>query len=472
MVEGMRFIFLASACSLCFADFELNIRRGLAALLRSSTLKRTAKGGLGAFEVSPGTATVAVESFKTALKFQPTSVVAAVSLAITARVFVGDTKISSFLLEEAVEVYPTDYLSLLAQGLFTGNRELLNKAAHFHPSRPESWLAIALDPQRNRSMAEAAMRRALRLKPPSRMVHSWAIAKLRTQSREWESWRLSEKAVAAGLWHHPLQRTRNFFWRGLASAPLPGADIEARWPEFRAARLYMQESVLSGGLVDEFRAVRASHPPQDDPHSPVGYWVQSCHVGPRCTIKGVNVVDDVSRAEGSWAEYTIWDPMKHENSVCSVVFPKACGVMKQLMLNDIPATRLAITEVHPPRTHIPRHLSPQQGRLRLLCPLDVSGDSMSRLFFPGAGEFRYTADHVGICVWFDESFEHELFYEGDAARASLILDVPHPALKEADALGLELEIDAPDVPEHWNFLYGPMVALAKEWNVSTGHVDF
>merc|ERR1719235_2609480 len=101
--------------------------------------------------------------------------------------------------------------------------------------------------------------------------------------------------------------------------------------------------------------------------------------------------------------------------------------------------RVTVTEVHPPKTHIPRHSSPQQGRLRLLCPLVVPHGSVSRLVFPGHGEKVYETAQEGACWWFDESFEHELLYEGAAPRASLIIDVPHPSLL-GPAAGLKLEL--------------------------------
>lgn len=150
-------------------------------------------------------------------------------------------------------------------------------------------------------------------------------------------------------------------------------------------------------------------------------------------------------------------------------------LVARLQADGLPITRLSVSEVHPRKTYIPRHSSPQQGRFRLQCPLVVPPGSVSRLIFRGHHEISYGAGLEGKCFWFDESFEHELEYRGNMPRASLLLDVPHPALlaelrraqaaDDSAAPGFALELEAPSMPRHWELLWAPMTALAREVGV-------
>jgi len=187
-------------------------------------------------------------------------------------------------------------------------------------------------------------------------------------------------AAAAGVWRSPLQRPRSLFWPSLASSPLPGEDLEASWPWCRRARLDTEAAMEA--LAAEFEGVRQHHPPRDDDLGDgLSYWVQKCGPEGGCSYR-FNAMDAPSRGLGFWAEYTVWDPDRLRPGDCSwAYFPQACAVASRLRASGVPLTRMGITEVHPPRTRIPRHHSPQQGRLRLLCPLSVAPGSRSR----GAG---------------------------------------------------------------------------------------
>uniref|UniRef100_A0A7S0FWT4 Aspartyl/asparaginy/proline hydroxylase domain-containing protein n=1 Tax=Pyrodinium bahamense TaxID=73915 RepID=A0A7S0FWT4_9DINO len=246
----------------------------------------------------------------------------------------------------------------------------------------------------------------------------------------------------------------------MRSAPLPGKGLERSWSWCRRARAAVEAAI--GSVAEEFGRARQEHLPQaDNKGSGLSYFVQVCEPGDSCNYR-FTVMDPPGRGRGRWAEYTVWDPHRFEHGFCAIwAFPRACELVAALLAFGVPLTRLSVTEVYPPETHIPRHHSPQQGRLRLLCPLEVAEGSSSRLVFPGEAELAYGAADRGRCWWFDESFEHELFYEGEAPRASLILDAPHPALVGSSP-PLEPELGPPDVDERWPLLWTALAELAEE----------
>ena len=176
------------------------------------------------------------------------------------------------------------------------------------------------------------------------------------------------------------------------------------------------------------------------------YRVQDCNDEGKCTesLRG--------EGRGRWLEWPIWDLSRHYHTECNRWFPSACDLTNMLLQKGVPIVQMKITEVYPPVTNIPRHSSATQGRLRLVCPLDVSKGSTSRLIFPGHTEISYGSEDEGRCIWFDESFEHELRYTGTGPRASLIIDVPHPALRDFSSTAL-LELEAPDMPKNWHLLH-------------------
>eukprot|EP00928_Gymnodinium_smaydae_P018672 TRINITY_DN17114_c0_g1_i1.p1 TRINITY_DN17114_c0_g1~~TRINITY_DN17114_c0_g1_i1.p1 ORF type:complete len:293 (-),score=9.58 TRINITY_DN17114_c0_g1_i1:383-1147(-) len=202
--------------------------------------------------------------------------------------------------------------------------------------------------------------------------------------------------------------------------------------------------------------------PSWDAHR-IAYWVQDCRTSSPCSIAGVNLQEHKDTAVGQWAEYSIWDPIKNAE-ICPKIFKRLCGLMVELQHIGLRMTRMAITEVYPPQTRIPKHHSVQQGRLRLLCPIYAPAGSRSRLIFPGSGKVEYSKAQEGKCSWFDESFEHELLYEGSASRSSLIIDVPHPSLL---LNSFEPVLGEPGPPP-WNYLSRIVEELAVDAGLGAG----
>ena len=77
-------------------------------------------------------------------------------------------------------------------------------------------------------------------------------------------------------------------------------------------------------------------------------------------------------------------------------------------------------------THIKRHCGPTNTRLRCHLGLSVPDGCRIRI----GSEIHRWRD--GECLVFDDSFEHEVWHDGDDERIVLILDFWHPELSEAE----------------------------------------
>jgi Aspartyl/Asparaginyl beta-hydroxylase len=107
---------------------------------------------------------------------------------------------------------------------------------------------------------------------------------------------------------------------------------------------------------------------------------------------------------------------------------KACPQTAEL-LTSIPGIGTA-GQVHisilAPGTHIKPHCGPTNTRLR--CHLGLSVPDGCRI--RTGSEIQQWRE--GKCLVFDDSFEHEVWHEGDEERIVLILDVWHPELSAAE----------------------------------------
>jgi len=445
------------------------LRKGLSAALRATPFDRSELGGLGRFRIDADAAEEARASLEAAARLRPADARACAALGAVLASFSSLDRVAVEVpLTEALAVDPRSYLALLALGLLRGDVALLRRAAREHPaSSGEAWLAIGAalsdsedgDREVINADAASAFRLAIGLKPSSRQTLGYAGEGLRRLGFEKEASQIFEDAVEAGVWHHPLQRPKYAFWPKLKSTPLPQQVLEADFPWCRAARETVETALVTQGFRKEFEAARLVFSPTAS-NSGVSYWNLNCAENTTCALRTLGLGD---HGFGRWAEYTIWDPTRHEPSFCVTDgFPKMCALTMRLRTGGVPMTRLSVTEVYPPWTYIPKHSSPQQGRLRLLCPLVVPRGSKSRLIFPGHTEATYTTqNHEGACFWFDESFEHEMHYRGPSPRASLLLDMPHPALLADGASELDLEVEAPSLPRFWDLLRGPVAAIAS-----------
>ena len=85
-----------------------------------------------------------------------------------------------------------------------------------------------------------------------------------------------------------------------------------------------------------------------------------------------------------------------------------------------------------PGTHVRPHCGPTNKRIRCHLGLTEARDCWIRV---GDQKLRWTP---GRCIVFDDSFEHEVWHDGDTPRAVLIVDFWHPDLTEAERWALSL----------------------------------
>ena len=109
--------------------------------------------------------------------------------------------------------------------------------------------------------------------------------------------------------------------------------------------------------------------------------------------------------------------------------PKIARIVRELPRagNDAQAYLSALSG----RTHIKAHCGPTNVRLRCHFGIDV----------PDAARIRVGADTVpweaGRCMFFDDSFEHEVWNFGEQERVILIIDVWHPDLTLEERWAIE-----------------------------------
>ena len=89
-----------------------------------------------------------------------------------------------------------------------------------------------------------------------------------------------------------------------------------------------------------------------------------------------------------------------------------------------------------PGTHVRPHCGHTNARIRCHLCLTEARDCWIRV---GEHKLQWSA---GRCLIFDDSFEHEVWHEGDTPRAVLIVDFWHPDLTGAERWGLTKLRDA------------------------------
>jgi hypothetical protein len=85
--------------------------------------------------------------------------------------------------------------------------------------------------------------------------------------------------------------------------------------------------------------------------------------------------------------------------------------------------RMAFFSIMNPRTHVPRHSSPLNTRMRYHLGIEVPESDI---------HFRIHDQLItwkqDRCIKIDDSYEHEVFQQSDRRRVLFILDLPHPEL--------------------------------------------
>lgn len=228
--------------------------------------------------------------------------------------------------------------------------------------------------------------------PEVRLAFAQLIDALAVKGKWALSRELADVAVKHQIWNDPLQRPHQHFVRSIKGSPL--VDTSEFWfiP-------YLEQNFE--GILREVDAVR--NPDEygftavDGPYEPFLY-------------KG-----------GKWEHAILYHDGVRFNDTCRL-FPFTSGLLESIPEVTTDSWGLAYISWLHPGTHITPHCGPSNGRLRVHLGIKIPSGVKMRV---GDREFTWTP---GKCVVIDDSYEHEVWHNGQEPRVVLILDFLHPEL--------------------------------------------
>jgi aspartate beta-hydroxylase len=229
-----------------------------------------------------------------------------------------------------------------------------------------------------------------------RLAFAQLIDSLASKGKASLSRELAEIAVKHRIWNEPMQRPHQHFVRSIKGSPL--VDTSEFWfvP-------YLEQHFE--GILQEVNAVRdpkdSGFTAVDGPYEPFLY-------------KG-----------GKWEHAILYHDGVRFNETCKL-FPFTTAVLEAIPEVTTDSWGLAYISWLHPGTHITAHCGPSNGRLRLHMGIKVPSGVKMRV---ADQEFTWTP---GKCVVFDDSYEHEVWHNGDEPRIILLLDFLHPDLEERE----------------------------------------
>ena len=192
-------------------------------------------------------------------------------------------------------------------------------------------------------------------------------------------------AVQRGVWTHPQQRPSHF---------IPGLRASPWWPT--ATYRWVRR------LLDGFATLREE-------------GLSLLH------SSGFDRYLSPALTEGSWSDVTL--AMSGMRQPGAARAPRSYALLASLgeeVLSMVSGS--AYFSVLAPGSRLRPHCGPSNTRLRLHVGLSVSGNAGIRV----GNESRHWRE--GEALLFDDSFEHEVWNEGDAPRLIFIVDAWHPDL--------------------------------------------
>ncbi|CAG0914353.1 unnamed protein product [Notodromas monacha] len=133
--------------------------------------------------------------------------------------------------------------------------------------------------------------------------------------------------------------------------------------------------------------------------------------------------------KGDWKEFMLWARGKKVEENCKKA-PLTCGMVEKFKAASSCKQGQVKFSVMKPGTHVWAHTGPTNARIR--AHLGLAG-------VPGAkirvgNETREWIE--GDFIVFDDSFEHEVWHEGEKTRLVLIVDMWHPELTDDEKANL------------------------------------
>jgi aspartate beta-hydroxylase len=230
-------------------------------------------------------------------------------------------------------------------------------------------------------------------------------------------------AVAAqmGLWPAPGQRPSHVTHQELRArpfwSPAPGED---RWPDGTATMQALARA-LEDSWADVTRealsAMRRRAPPAaGEAGAGAAEWNQTGGAGWKVESARLHV-------SGNWQEFSIFVHGEEVRENCKAA-PVTCSIARNFP--DVSGCKMGQVKfsLMLPGTHVRAHVAPSNTRIRNHFGLVIPEGVRIRV-----GDETRTWEE-GKMLSFDDSFEHEVWHEGDQPRLIAIFDMWHPDLKE------------------------------------------
>ncbi|XP_042228777.1 aspartyl/asparaginyl beta-hydroxylase-like [Homarus americanus] len=216
---------------------------------------------------------------------------------------------------------------------------------------------------------------------------------LQREGKVEEAYKIYDRAVAKGLFLGRYQRSLYNVDR-LSSRPF--------WtPEQTTYQMFFRKLEENWEAIRDEGAALLTAPPQD----------------------GFRPEAENLRDVGDWKQYDLFTRGRKITANC-VKAPRTCSLIENFPPAAVCKRGQVKFSVMHPGTHVHAHTGPTNCRLRAHLGLVVPDGLRLRV----GNEF--TTWQEGKIFIFDDSWEHEVWHEGDSPRLILIVDVWHPELTE------------------------------------------
>jgi aspartate beta-hydroxylase len=136
-------------------------------------------------------------------------------------------------------------------------------------------------------------------------------------------------------------------------------------------------------------------------------------------------VEEPLITQGRWDQVVLYEGGRRQHEACAR-FPFTSQVVERIPEATTLSPGVVTLSRLDPGSHVRPHCGRTNAQLRVHLGLRVPPGAALRV----GGELLNWQE--GRCLVFDDSFEHEVWHEGDRPRLVLILDVLHPALSASD----------------------------------------
>jgi aspartate beta-hydroxylase len=207
-----------------------------------------------------------------------------------------------------------------------------------------------------------------------------------------EGYQIADTAVAQGLWPERMHR------------PISLHPVTQRQAFFDPSSFW-----FTGYLEENWEIIRDELDRVDDP------------AGAGFSTAGL---EGSSVRGGKWHQLMLWDRGRRFDRACDM-FPATAALLAGIPEAADLGNGFVMISWTQPGTWITPHCGPTNSKARAhFC---IRDDEQARIRV--GGEVR--SWEQGKCFVFDDSFEHEVWHEGDRPRVVLIVDTPNPYLVDA-----------------------------------------